>query len=136
MIRILYMNSVDGFFKNSLCTYFIIFLFRFKVLVPRAYLVFFSGLTIDIYSEGQTVASPPQPRNRSISLVLIIFTSRQYLYTTVRPIIGQASIGTCQGTGKKIWERISVQKSAKIVLVTFKIRGLQLQLQSCMHFKI
>jgi hypothetical protein len=27
--------------------------------------------------------------------------------------------------GKKIRERISVQKSAKIVLITFKVRGLQ-----------
>ncbi len=31
----------------------------------------------------------------------------------------------CQETGKKIRERISVQKSAKIVLITLKVRGLK-----------
>ncbi len=37
----------------------------------------------------------------------------------------------CQETGKKIRERISVQKSAKIVLITLKVRGLQLPRQIC-----
>jgi hypothetical protein len=49
------------------------------------------------------------------------YYSRFYLITFVPAEIGEI----CQETGKKIRESKSVQKSAKLVHLTFKVRGLQ-----------
>ncbi len=80
-------------------------------------------------SEGH---QPPGKKNsfRCFASSFSLFFGQFVLlnYDICSPLKSACSIckKICQETGKKIRERISVQKSAKLVLLTFKVKGLQL----------